>query len=72
MFAITLNDEGKCEMNRQCVRCGQCALVCPVNARSLVPKPTEQLIELPEDMFDDYKQFSELRMAEGYIVDYVG
>ena len=72
MFAITLNDEGKCEMNRQCVRCGQCALVCPVSARSLVPKPTEQLIELPEDMFDDYKQFSELRMAEGYIVDYVG
>jgi NAD-dependent dihydropyrimidine dehydrogenase PreA subunit len=72
MFAITINDDGKCEMNRQCVRCGQCALVCPVSARSLVPKPTDQLVELPEDMFDDYKQFSELRMAEGYIVDFVG
>ena len=71
MFAITLAD-GKCEMNRQCVRCGQCALVCPVSARSLVAKPTEQLIELPDDMFEDYKQFSELRMAEGYIVDFVG
>lgn len=72
MFAIALTDEGKCEMNRQCVRCGQCALVCPVSARSLKAKPTEELVELPEDMFDDYKQFSELRMAEGYIVDYVG
>ena len=72
MFAIALTDEGKCEMNRQCVRCGQCALVCPVSARSLKAKPTEELVELPEDMFDDYKQFSELRMAEGYITDYVG
>lgn len=71
MFAITLTDDGKCEMNRQCVRCGQCARVCPASARALQPKPTDQLIELPEDMFDDYKQFSELRMAEGYIVDFV-
>ena len=70
MFAISLVD-GKCEMNRQCVRCGQCALVCPVQARSLKCKPTEQLIELPDDMFEDYKQFSELRMAEGFIVDFV-
>ena len=71
MFAIELKD-GKCEMNRQCVRCGQCALACPVSARSLKAKPTEELIELPEDMFDDYHQFSQMRMAEGFIVDFVG
>ena len=71
MFAITLTD-GKCEMNRQCVRCGQCALVCPVSARSLSAKPESELIELPEDMYEDYHQFSQLRMAEGFIVDYVG
>lgn len=71
MFAIELVD-GKCEMNRQCVRCGQCALVCPASARSLSAKPTEELIELPEDMWDDYHQFSQMRMAEGYIVDFVG
>jgi len=72
MFAITMNDDGTCEMNRQCVRCGQCALVCPVSARSLVAKPLEQQLELPEDMFDDYHQFSQLRMAEGFITDFVG
>lgn len=72
MFAITLTDEGKCEMSRQCVRCGQCAITCPVQARSLKAKPTEELVELPDDMFEDYKQFSQLRMAEGYITDFVG
>lgn len=71
LFAIELID-GTCKMAKQCVRCGQCAVACPVSARSLVAKPTEQLIELPDDMFDDYHQFSQLRMAEGYIVDYVG
>lgn len=72
MVAITLGDDGVCVMDQKCIRCGQCAVVCPVGARSLSAKPTEQLIELPDDMIDDYRQFAQIRMAEGYIQDFVG
>jgi ferredoxin len=68
MIAISFDDEGFPQMDVKCVRCGQCASVCPVSARSLSAK--DKLLELPEDMLDDYQQFSRLRMAEGYIQDF--
>lgn len=68
MRAITLEEDG-CVMAPQCVRCGQCAAICPVQARSLSAK--DRLIELPDDMIDDYHQYSKLRMAEGYVKDFI-
>jgi NAD-dependent dihydropyrimidine dehydrogenase PreA subunit len=69
MKAITLDPDKGCAMAPQCVRCGQCATVCPVSARSLKAKDTT--LELPDDMIDDYHEYSRLRMAEGYIQDFV-
>ena len=70
MAAISTGDDGFLQMDLACVRCGQCASVCPVGARSLTAK--EQLLELPDDMLDDYQQYSRIRMAAGYIQDFTG
>ena len=39
MRAVTMDGEdGKPQVSAMCFKCGQCALVCPVQARVLVPK----------------------------------
>ncbi len=70
MEAITFGDDGYCVMDLKCIRCGQCAVVCPVKARSL--KAKEDLLELPNDMAEDYQQFGRIRMAMGYVEDFTG
>ncbi|MBM6999190.1 4Fe-4S binding protein [bacterium] len=72
MFAVTMGDDGYPQMDKKCIRCGQCALVCPAGARKLVAKPTEELLELPDDMIDDYQQLGRIRMATGYVHDFDG
>lgn len=71
MGAISWGDDGYCEMSKLCLRCGQCAYICPARARSLTPK--NEVIPLPED---DYiakeRRQARLRMASGLIYDFVG
>ena len=40
-------------VNEMCFRCGQCAWVCPVEARKLVARPEEENAPLPLDFLDD-------------------
>ena len=71
MGAITVGDDGYLQMSSLCVRCGQCAYVCPAHARSLSAK--DDTIPLPED---DYiakeRRQARLRMASGLIYDFEG
>ena len=36
-----------------CVRCGQCAYICPQGARKLLARPAEENLELPRDFLAD-------------------
>ena len=72
MNSITLGDDGVCVMDDYCVRCGQCALVCPVQARKLKARDISQTFTLPEDLFDDSLQMAKIRMAHGRIRDLDG
>lgn len=69
LHAITIED-GVCVMDRKCVRCGQCALVCPVEARHLEAKPSEEWMELPDDMLADYLDSARRRAAAGMLFDF--
>ena len=63
-------DDGFCVMDKKCIRCGQCALVCPVEARHLEAKPAEEWMELPDDMMADYQDIARRRAAAGMIYDF--
>lgn len=63
MQALTMNEENKPVADSSCVSCGQCVSVCPVDAKVLVKK--ESVVELPDDIFDVYRQMQEYRKAEG-------
>lgn len=69
MKSITLED-GACVMDAACVACGQCAYICPAEARILVPK--DDYPELPETIYDDWKEHALKRLANGYLVDFTG
>lgn len=70
MQAITFGDDGLCVMDASCVRCGQCALVCPVEARCLVAKPQEEWTDLPDDMMTDHLDQARRRAASGMLYDF--
>lgn len=44
--------DGKPAVTGYCLRCGQCAIVCPVEARKLKLKELDQIPELPADLLD--------------------
>ncbi len=69
MKSVTLED-GVCTMDAACVACGQCALVCPAQARILAPK--EDYPELPDTIYDDWKQNALKRYANGFVTDFTG
>ncbi len=72
MDAITIGDDGYLVNGRECVRCGQCAYVCPAHARMLTPKPEEERIEPAEDWTDKEHDRARRRMRAGLIHDFTG
>lgn len=66
LFAITMEEDGPVVDNK-CVRCGQCGLVCPVEARKLVQKDESEMLELPQNMLEDYVLKGNYRMSHGYV-----
>ena len=67
LFAITMDEEEGPVVDNKCVRCGQCALVCPVEARKLVQKDESEILELPQNMLEDYILKGNYRMSHGYV-----
>ena len=58
---------GDPEVGPLCFRCGQCAYVCPAGARTLVPRPTDELLEQPETIIDDHNMKAAYRFEHGLI-----
>ena len=50
-----------------CMRCGQCAIVCPAGARTLVPRPAEELLPLPQNILDDHNLKAAYRFEHGML-----
>lgn len=67
LFAITMDEAEGPVVNNVCVRCGQCAIVCPVEARKLVQKDESEILELPQNMLEDYVLKGNYRMSHGYV-----
>lgn len=68
LHAITMDgQDGKPQVSARCERCGQCAMTCPVQARSLVRRPEEEILELPETHLDDYNLKGAYRFEHGLI-----
>ena len=67
MFAIEIDDEGYPTVNALCMRCGQCGMVCPAGARTLVAKDPSEYVELPLTMLDDYNLQAAYRFEHGTV-----
>ena len=67
LHCITINDDGWAEAGVNCFRCGQCAYVCPQNARHLVQRDESELAPLPQGMLDDANVKAAYRFEKGLI-----
>ena len=67
MHIISINDEGWAEPAANCFRCGQCAYVCPQNARHLVERDESELAPLPQGMLEDSNVKAAYRFEQGLI-----
>lgn len=68
MQAITMDEETNLPVtDGSCVGCGQCAAHCPTKARILVQKPEEEIVELPDTVWDAYVEMEDYRAAAGMI-----
>ena len=67
LHIITINDEGWAEPGVDCFRCGQCAYVCPQNARHLVQRDESELAPMPTDILDQANVMGAYRFETGLI-----
>lgn len=71
LMAVRQDEDGLCIMDKWCVGCGQCALVCPADARILKLKPEDEIPPKPY-LLDQIVWSSVDRMATNRIVDFEG
>ncbi len=71
MFAISFGDDGYPQMGPECAICGQCAYICPANARVLKPKPIEQQIVFEPDTIRDNQEKAIYRRMKGHLFDFL-
>jgi len=62
-----MDDEGLPARLMSCVRCGQCALVCPQDARKLRLANPDRVEQLAKKMLDDYNKKAAFRFANDMI-----
>ena len=67
LHIIEINDEGWAEPGVNCMRCGQCAYICPQGARKLVQRDESELAPLPKDMLEDSNVKAAYRFEKGLI-----
>ena len=70
MGTITMDGEDGAPRvtENMCMRCGQCAYVCPMEARKLSLRPEEELLlPLPETVADDWNAKAAFRFEQGFI-----
>lgn len=66
--AISMDGEdGFPQMAGQCIHCGQCAYICPQQARQLVARPAEEILEMPNTIFDEANEKAGERFEHGLI-----
>ena len=66
MRAVTMDGEdGKPQVSAMCFKCGQCAMVCPVQARVLVPKDPATLKPPCEDRVEMNNMLGAQRFEAG-------
>lgn len=71
LMAVRQDEDGPCIIDKWCVGCGQCALVCPADARILKLKPEDEIPPKPY-LLDQIVWSSVDRMATNRIVDFEG
>ena len=67
LHCISINDEGWAEPDANCFRCGQCAYVCPQEARHLVERDESELAPLASDYMDYNNVAAAYRFETGLI-----
>ena len=60
-------EDGYPQVSPFCFRCGQCAYVCPVEARVLVPKEQGDFLPLFEDIMENNNLLAAERFESGLI-----
>ena len=73
MGAISVGDDGYMVNDYHCVRCGQCAYICPAQARKLRVSPDhDEVWRLQDDWRAKELSKARKRMAEGFVRDFLG
>lgn len=67
MQVLEMGEDGYPTINGTCIGCGQCVRFCPVNARILVRKPADEVVDYPETIWETYPIMENNRRAKGQL-----